>query len=265
MKGFEVKNLDHSEWKDAPFDVDDKSRRVKVALNKVGVKDHDSDIIEKTAFDKTIRERGPKGKGLIWHLTDHHPSLKSAVGRFKELFMEGDYLVGITDVPSTTWGNDVMEFYKTGHINQHSIGFRVMKRETVNEDDRENRYDVLKEIMLYEGSAVLWGANENTPTLTVGKSLTREEAIDEYSKTMDELRKMHKLFEKGHLSDESYELVEIKMSQLTSKLQQLFEEATQPAVKAVEPDKDDLLDVFKTFNNNLKQTGNETRGIETRA
>jgi HK97 family phage prohead protease len=268
---YEIKDFNNREvdFKDAPFDVDDKSRRVKVALNKVGVKDHDDDIIERGAFDRTIRERGPKGKALIWHLTDHYPSLKNAVGKFSELFMEGDYLVGLTTIPNTQWGNDVLEFYKTGAINQHSIGFRTVKREIVNEDS-DDRYCILKEIMLYEGSAVLWGANEQTPTLSVGKSLSRDEAVSEYAKALDELGRMNKMFKLGHLSDESYELIDMRIAQLSSKLQQLFDDATQPANEAAgsQPagqavdQSEGLLDALKTFNNSLKTThshGNNER------
>jgi hypothetical protein len=176
--------------------------------------------------------------------------------------MEGDYLVGITNIPNTTWGNDVLEFYNTGTINQHSVGFRTIKSEPVNAD-KNNEYRLIKEILLYEGSAVLWGANPNTPTLSVGTNLTTEEVLSEYEKTMDELGKLHKMFKSGHLSDESYELIEMKVSQLTEKLQQLFIEATQPAVKAVEPESNGLLDVLKTFNNNLiGTTQNERIRIE---
>jgi uncharacterized protein len=251
MKQYEIKNIS-----DGVLDVDDKSRRVKIALNKAGVKDNDSDIIERNAFDKTIRERGPKGKNLIWHLTDHHPSLKHAVGKFKELFMEGDFLVGITDIPETTWGNDVLEFYKSGAINQHSIGYATVKFEIFNDDDWQTRYRVLKELTLFEGSAVLWGANEFTPTLTVGKSLSLEETKSEFQKTMDDLGTMHKMFKTGHLSDSSYELIEMKILQLTNKLQQLFDDTTLAAAKAPEPDSKGLLDVLQTFNNKLKTANN---------
>lgn len=264
MKRYEIKNIEGG-----VLDVDDKTRRVKTAWNKATIKDSDKDIIERTAFDKTIKERGPKAKDLIWHLTDHNASLKNAVGKPKELMMEGELLVAVTDIPNTTWGNDVLEFYKTGAINQHSIGFRTIKREVFNDDDWEKRYTIIKEVLLFEGSAVLWGANEYTPTLSVGKSLqelTPEEITDEYAKTMEELGKLHKMFKSGHLSDESYELIEMKVSQLTDKLQQLFIEATQPAVKAVEPEKNGLLDVLKTFNNNLNgKTENERARIESAA
>jgi HK97 family phage prohead protease len=293
VKNYEIKNIS-----DGVKDVDTSSRRVKVAISQIGSKDLDSDVIDAGAYNKTIKERGPKGSNLIWHLTDHNASLKSAIGKFSELSMEGDYLVGVTNVPNTTIGNDMMALYADGHINQHSVGFRTIKSEPVNAD-KNNEYRLIKEILLYEGSAVLWGANPNTPTLSVGKDLngniecpkchkhTKDvEAGMGYYKcsncnetfnqsdlakahfdiTMDELGKLHKMFKTGHLSDQSYELIEMKISQLTDKLQQLFIEATQPAVKAVEPEENGLLDVFKTFNNKLNgKTDYDTRRIESAA
>jgi uncharacterized protein len=236
MKAYEIKNVSNS-----VIDVDDKSRTVKVVLNKCGVKDHDNDIIERNAFNKTINERGPKGKDLVWHLTDHNPSIKSAVGKFKELFMQGDDLVGVTDVPATTWGNDVLELYKTGHINQHSIGFRTIQREIMNEDDWNTRYVVIKEVMLYEGSAVCWGANEHTPMLSVGKSLTKEEREGEAHKTWGELCELDKTIRNWKSSEQGLELLEIKRQQLTEKLTTLLTpqrttepDSTQPDAKEAE-------------------------------
>lgn len=225
---YEIKNI-----QGGVVDVDDKSRRVKVAWNKVGVMDFDKDIIEATAFDKTIKERGPKGADLIWHLTDHNASLKSAVGKPTEVGVENSYLYAVTDIPDTTWGNDVLAFYRAKTINQHSIGFSTVKREVFNDNDWPNRYTVIKEIKLYEGSAVLWGANPFTPTLSVGKSWTPEEAKAEFDKTLDEYEAFTKLFKTGHLSDQSFELLEVRISQLNTKLKSLY--TTQPVVKTVEP------------------------------
>ena len=257
-KLYEIKTIDGG-----VKDVDTVSRRVKTAWNKTTIQDSDKDIIEKTAFDKTIKERGPRGKNLIWHLTDHRASLKDAVGKPQEIAMEDDLLVAITEIPKTNWGNDVLELYKSGAINQHSIGFATVKSEIINEDDFDKRYQVLKEVTLYEGSAVLWAANEFTPTLWFGKSLnelTEDDRKSEFQKTMDDLQTFYKLFKTGHLTDETFELVELKILQITNKIQQLFEETTQPVLKTVEPDSKGLLDVFKTFNNDLKTAyyGRET-------
>ena len=92
---------------DSVRDVSENDRRVKVAISKMGNRDLDNDVIEHGAYTKTLAERGPKGANMIWHLTDHNPSLKSAVGKFSDIYVDGDYLVGITTIPNTTWGNDV--------------------------------------------------------------------------------------------------------------------------------------------------------------
>jgi len=221
---------------DSVKDVDEQSRRVKVAVAHAGSLDYDKDIIEASAFNKTIKERGPKGSNLIWHLTDHNPSLKYAIGKPKELYMEGDHLVMVTDIPNTTWGNDVLEFYKSGHINQHSIGFTTVKREVINDDDWSKRYTIIKEVMLYEGSAVLWGANPNTPTLDAGKSINKDE---EAKKLTSELDALMKSMRNGNYTDNAFELIETRIKQIQQSIADIFEKFTQPATEAVEPNKDE--------------------------
>lgn len=243
---YEIKNTEL----DSVKDVDTTSRRVKVAISSMGNLDLDNDIIDKTAYNRTVKERGPKGAKLIWHLTDHNASLKSAIGKFSDLYVEGSQLVGITDIPKTTWGNDMMEFYKTGHINQHSVGFRTVKSEPVNAG-KANEHRLIKEILLYEGSAVLWGANTETDTLSVGKSITKSDCEKQYFETLKEVTNLAKVFKSANLTDETFELIDIKLAQLTDRLQQLFEKAIQPAPKAFDPAEESMLDVFTTFNNTL--------------
>jgi HK97 family phage prohead protease len=217
------------------IDLSENDRRVKVAISQMGSKDLDGDVIDSSAYTKTLNERGPKAKNQIWHLTDHNPSLKSAVGKFSELFVEGDMLVGVTNIPNTTWGNDVLEFYKSGHITEHSIGFRTIKEET------KSDYNLIKEVMLYEGSAVLWGANPNTPTLSAGKSITKEEANSELEQLNKDLELVTKTLRNGNLSDESFELVEMRLQMLNERIKNLFaaiqqqNETIQPA-EAIVPD-----------------------------
>ena len=217
------------------IDLSENDRRVKVAISQMGSKDLDGDIIDSSAYTKTLNERGPKAKNQIWHLTDHNPSLKSAVGKFSELYVEGDMLVGVTNIPNTTWGNDVLEFYKSGHITEHSIGFRTIKEET------KSDYNLIKEVMLYEGSAVLWGANPNTPTLSAGKSITKEEANTELEQLNKDLELVTKTLRNGNLSDESFELVEMRLQMLNERIKNLFaaiqqqNETIQPA-EAIVPD-----------------------------
>jgi len=240
---------------DSVRDVSETSRKVKVAISQMGSKDYDNDVIDHGAYNKTMAERGPKGANLIWHLTDHNPSLKSAIGKFSELYVEGDYLVGVTDVPNTTWGNDVLEFYKSGHINQHSVGFRTIKAEAQQKGQAEE-YNLIKEILLFEGSAVLWGANPNTPTLTVGKGLTKEEITDQHEKLSKELNLLIKSLKDGRFTDEAFEFIEIRFAQVNEAIKSLLStEATpiveQPAEAVVETKEPviDVSDLKHTINN----------------
>lgn len=249
---YEIKTVSNS-----VMDVDDASRRVKVVISEMGNKDLDGDVIEQSAYTKTLKERGPKGVNLIWHLTDHNANLKSAVGKFSDIYTEKNQLIGITDIPRTSWGNDVLEFYKTGHINQHSIGFKTIKSDIVNKGGKEE-YNLIREVLLYEGSAVLWGANPMTPTLSAGKSLTKEEAEDHFNKLNADLTLIFKSLKEGKYTDDTFGLLEIKMYQTQEQLKQLVSSTytTQPAIVAVEPEsKGDqlLVDQLKSINQFLKQ------------
>lgn len=225
----EFKSVDNS-----VLDVSTESRKVKVVLSTMGNLDLDNDVMDGGAYTKTIQERGPKGSNLIWHLTDHYPTMKNAIGKFSELYVEGNQLIGITDIPETTLGNDMLELYMKGHINQHSVGFRTIKQEPVNAG-KSDEYRLIKEVLLYEGSAVLWGANPLTPTLEAGKSLTKEEALNEYSKFQREFQLLTKSIRNGSMSDESFELMEIRLEQIKTYLDNF----TQPVIETVEPKKDE--------------------------
>ncbi len=212
----------------SPLDVDTTGRRVKVVISEMGSKDLDNDIIAETAFNRTLDQRGPKGANLIWHLTDHNPSIKTAVGKFSELYVKDNQLIGITDIPNTTWGNDMLEFYKTGHINQHSIGFTTVRAD----EGKDGGPRLIKEIKLYEGSAVLWGANPNTPTLEAPKTEIKD-IVPDIIKEMDLLMKSLK---NGKYTDESFELIEIRFNQLKDKINSLIP-STLPVSNTPGPDK----------------------------
>jgi uncharacterized protein len=231
MKTFyEVKTVDNS-----VKDVDEKTRRVVNVLSEMGSKDLDNEVMDNGAYNKTIRERGPKAKNLVWHLTDHYPTMKNAVAKFSDLYVEGNKLIGVTDIPNTSWGNDVLEFYVKGHINQHSVGFRTIKAEPVDAGN-PGEYRLIKEVLLYEASSVLWAAHPSTPNLTVGKSLTKEEAADEYGKLFDRQNMLLKSLRDGRFTDDTFELIEMESAQIQERLKQLFIHInTQPVVTTVEP------------------------------
>jgi len=225
------------------LDVDNKTRTVKVVWAAIGNKDYDGDVIAPGAFDRTIRERGPIGKKLIWSLVDHYATTKHSFGKPKELYVEGDRLIAVTDIVMTDAGEDILKLYEAGCINQHSIGFS-----TINDEyDRETKTRTIKEVMLYEGSAVLWGANELTPTIDL-KSLTKPQ---QQKNIYDRLERLKSAIRNGSFTDETFSLLEIEFSQLQKAVSEI--EGTKDVDKTLTPSVDaTLLKAISQFNQALK-------------
>jgi HK97 family phage prohead protease len=226
MKQYNIKAVDA-----AVMDADQSTRTVKVAFSQMGSVDRDNDIINSGAFTKTIKERGPKGSNQVWHLVDHNASLKSVLGKPHELYEESSYLIGITKMIDTPLGNDMLKMYADGLINQHSIGFSIIKDEMSKKDNVR----IIKEVALWEGSAVLWGANPNTPTFEVMKGMNEEEK----KVTLNQrLERLFKALKHGSYTDESFSLLEIEIKQIQ---QQILEMTTTPA-EAVKSDEEKVIE-----------------------
>ena len=161
-----------------------------------GNKDLDGDIIEPGAFTKTIQERGPKGKRLIKYLLDHDKT--KVPGVIEELEEDGKGLRYTMKAGSHMMGQDFIKMVESGIINQHSFGFRTIK-EQYDEATKANR---IKELMMYEGSAVQFlGANPETTFI-------------EAKEFSDYLKNLEKFIRTSDASDECIKEIESLLSQL---------------------------------------------------
>lgn len=225
------------------LDIDTKTRSVKVAIAELESVDRDDDVFSTTAFDKTIKERGPQGTNEIWHMADHGYSLTSALSKFSELYKDGKYIVGISPYRDTAlWRDTIWPLYEAGDINQHSVGFRTVKFAKQASGVRE-----ITEAALWEGSAVLWGANPFTPTLGVTKSALTTEQVESEIRRFDLLIKGVK---NGHF-DEDNSLLQLELKRLQQFTIDLSNNATQPEEKSTEPDS---VKVLIDIKNELKHT-----------
>jgi hypothetical protein len=85
------------------------------------------------------------------------------LGKFTKL-EENDFgLYFEANISKIPLGDEVLEQYSDGTLNQHSIGYKHIWDKM--EYDEEQDAIVIKELNLYEGSVVTIGANENTPFL----------------------------------------------------------------------------------------------------
>lgn len=216
------------------LDVDVAKRQVKVYFSEFGGVDLDGDMILTSAFTKSIKERGRKGADLIWHLSNHRCQPEYCLGK-PELSTDTKGLIGITEFVDTTHALDVIKMYDAGLINQHSIGFNVVKGEP-KATAQGGRYYEIAEVKLYEGSTVLWGANPNTPTVEV-KSLA------ELTEHFDNLTKALK---SGTFTDELFVELEQQYKQLGDLILQR-KKSTQPP-KGTEPAATDVSQLKGFFN-----------------
>ena len=185
-------------------DIDTAGRRVKMALSRFNNIDSDGDIIIKGAFAKSIQERGPdstsnrKIKFLRYHDFEHQ------IGTFKQLEETNDHLIAYADLGRSTKGNDAFLDYQDGIITEHSIGFQMI---TDKIELRGDGTQLLKEVILWEGSAVTFGANAETPLLTVSKG-NSVEYLEQLNKKMFGLTNALK---NGKGTDERLEEIEMNL------------------------------------------------------
>jgi HK97 family phage prohead protease len=247
-----MSKIENKSYNDMILDIEPESRTVKACWSRIGNVDLDNDIIVAEAFTKTIKERGPKGKNMIWSLVDHKADMAHTLGKPKELYIEGDMLVAVTDLIETECGEDAIKLYEAGLINQHSIGFSTLKSDV----NQKTGVRTITELKLYEGSAVLWGANPETPTL--GFKGEFKETKENLSIRLENLIKA---FRGGTFTDDTFALMEIQIKQIQAELLalEITETITQPA-EAVEPtpeveekSNEEVLKAIKQFNNLFKK------------
>jgi ketol-acid reductoisomerase len=113
--------------------------------------------------------------------------------------------------------------------------------------DNSTGIRTIKELMLYEGSAVLWAANPETPTLAMYKGMEQAEVQETLN---GRLEKLLKAFKHGTFTDETFSLLEIEIKQIQKAISDI---TTQPAANAVEPDTNAIVfEALKQFNHSLK-------------
>ena len=214
---------------DQVIDYDEKNGIVKGYGSYFDNKDSDMDIIRKGAYQKTIKENGERVKYLYQH------DMMQPIGKMKELYEDDKGLVFVAEIPKTQLGNDVMELMKAGVITENSVGIMPIVKE--NKGD----YRELREVKLYEISAVTLAANDQAKILDV-KGLKN---IDQVYKRYDNICK---LLRKGNISNDMGYALESEIL----KLKTYFINATQPS-EITEPVEKMVqeIDIYKYLINKL--------------
>lgn len=210
------------------LDVDTTNRQVKIGIAQLQDIDTDNDVFEKTAFNKTIKEQGPAGANRIWHLADHEAKLKSAFGKFKEVGIDGIHVFGVSQYKdSALWRDHAWPLYESGDISEHSVGFTTNMSTKGRGGER-----IITDVTWWEGSTVIFGANADTPTMQVIKSMDKAQKIDHYDKKFSSLINAIKM---GKFEDDNSIMI-IEIKQLQQAFHDLDKDTTTPVDATTEPE-----------------------------
>ena len=209
--------------------------------------DSDGDIIRPGAFTKTIKENGPESSlPRIKHLLNHDPSLP--LGVLTSLKEDGYGLLYESQVGSHELGEDFIKMVESGLITEHSIGFKIIKRNQIQSYENYiknpslGQYEIT-EIKLYEGSSLTaWGANPYTP-ITSLKS----------ANDMDLLVAKHEAIEKfcrnTNATDDTIQMLLLHSKQLAQMLVDM-KRTTEPE-QSIQPE-ENAADIIREFRNKYK-------------
>ena len=184
-----------------------------------GNKDLDGDVIEQGAFSKTVMERGPQGKQLIKYLLDHDKN--KVVAKITNLYEDEKGLRYEAKIGSHAAGQDFQKMIESELINQHSFGFRTIKEQY----DADSKANLIKEVMMYEGSAVQFlGANPETTFI----DLKSEQDAFNY------LERLEKFVKTSDATDETLEKLENQIKSLLDILKPADATLEETKAEAVE-------------------------------
>lgn len=210
--------------------------------------DSDGDIIRPGAFTKTIKEQGPDSAlPRIKHLLNHDPS--QPLGKLTKLYEDGTGLAYESQVGSHELGEDFIKMIESGLITEHSIGFKIIKRNQIQsyenylKNPSAGQFEIT-EVKLFEGSSLTaWGANPLTP-ITSLKSETEIEKIVKQQELIE------KFCRNSTATDETIQMLLLHSKQMAQLICDM-KKSTLP-VNTTEP-KENVIDWIREFNKSINK------------
>lgn len=197
--------------------------------------DSDGDIIMPGAFTKTLKENGHRAKYLWQH------DMWKPIGKFNVLKEDNKGLYFEAELGNTQLAKEALSLMKDEILTENSVGFRMIAGE------QAGQYFEIREVKLYEISAVTYAANDQALIMDAKGNYDAEKIL----KRFDTLNKHIK---KGELSDEACYAIEAELMQLKGVMNQFLKPSRKDTSN--EPLQDTqiekTLDLLKQFNNHFK-------------
>lgn len=219
---FLTKDVSDNTVKGVIKDIDEKSGTVTGYFSVFGNVDSDGDIIMPGAFTRTLNNNYKRLKHLNQHNTDE-PLSGTKNDRLK-ISEDTKGLYFESKISETTYGKNTLLLYRDGVLDEHSIGYEVIKSrdsdtQFVERWGQKRPVKELIELKLWEGSTVTWGANPKARAESV-KSMTKEQVSKKMQNVLSALKNG------AYEGDEMFEMLELFFKQLEAQFTILS--TTQP-------------------------------------
>ena len=206
-------------------DVDTQTRRVRVMLSHFDNVDSDSDVIRKGAFSKSILERGPEADSNRQIAFLRYHDWEQQIGKFIHIEETNEGLVATGEMGRSAKGEAALLDYQDGIIKEHSIGFNYIGEKMDLVEHGDSFFWDIKEVQLWEGSAVTFGSNSLTPTLDVSKG----NQLEIVEKINDKMKGIQKALRNGKGPDERFHNLEMALKVCQAQYNSLL--TIQPSFK----------------------------------
>ena len=196
------------------MDVDLDKRRVCGYFSTWDTIDTYNERMMKGCYAKSIAENGPAStRPRIQHLYNHNSWDGMPIAKIDVLKEDEIGLYFESVFAKTQRGNDVLTLYQEGILREHSVGYKTIQVRRMEGQPAE-----VQEVKLYEGSTVLWGANEDA--LLVG--------IKSAPEAMDYIKNIRRVLRSASISDEVGSMLELNLRSLESLVDDGAADGTPP-------------------------------------
>jgi hypothetical protein len=218
--------------------IDMQGRIVEMVWNTFNYLDSQGDVLMPGCAKRSIKGNGPKSmasakiKAALFHDLTRLPGKPIEIEERNDNGLQ--YIYAAVLMNDTQEGNDTLKNYEAEIYDNHSIGLNYLQTEFV--DRQSKKWDgivaqlinpeaaeeraclwIVKEIALWEGSTVAFGANELTPCLGI-KDGTPQEKKDQLFSRLDIITQS---LRKGTQSDDMLHTLDLQVRQIKQLIDEL--------------------------------------------
>lgn len=167
-------------------DIDEKKGIVSFYFADFDSTDAHGRRMHKNAFNRTFNNNFKR----FAHLLNHDPNI--IIGKPLEVNTDSKGAYMVSQLSKSSHGQDALIQYQEGIYNEHSFGFLIK------DSIQDGKVEIVNELQMFEASTVTWGANKETPMISLNNII---EQLQSNQDTKEVIKKLDFLITKLPFED----------------------------------------------------------------